>query len=227
MTLEDIQEAKDEYLKSIKLAKEAGFDGVQMHAAHGYLLDSFMKSSSNQRKDQYGESAENRCRLTLEITDLAISVFGAGRVGLKISPVARVGDVMDDNPLETFSYLLQELDRRHVAFIEIRESNEVFFASNHFGVLPKDQMENVCRTLKPFFKGVMVANNNLNPTTGLEKIHSGDAEMVSFGRLYIVNPDLAERIIRGKPIEEKWDMKLFYGHELGAKGYTDYPFSEE
>lgn len=115
------------------------------------------------------------------------------------------------------------MDKKNVAFIEVRESNELFFASNHFGVLPKDQMENVCRTLKPFFKGTFVANNNLNPTTGLEKIRSGDAEMVSFGRLYIVNPDLTERVIAGHPIEDKWDMKLFYGHELGAKGYTDYP----
>lgn len=205
------------------LAKEAGFDGVQIHAAHGYLLDSFIKSSSNQRKDEYGGSIQNRCRLVLEIVDAVIEVFGAGRVGLKLSPVARVGDVMDDNPLETFSYLLKELDKRHVAFIELRGSNELFFQSNHFGVLPKDQMENVCRTLKPFFKGVFVANNNLNPTTGLEIIRAGEAEMVSFGRLYIVNPDFAERIINGHPFEDKWDMKLFYGHELGAKGYTDYP----
>lgn len=83
------------------------------------------------------------------------------------------------------------MDNRKVAFIEIRESNELFFASNHFGVLPKDQIENVCRTLKPYFRGTIVANNNFNPTTGLEKIQAGEAEMVSFGRLYIVNPDLA------------------------------------
>jgi N-ethylmaleimide reductase len=99
MTLDDIEEAKNEFLNSFKLAKEAGFDGVQVHGAHGYLVDSFLKSSSNQRKDAYGGSAENRCRFALEVVDLAVSVFGAQRVGMKLSPVARVGDVIDDNPL--------------------------------------------------------------------------------------------------------------------------------
>ena len=84
-------------------------------------------------------------------------------------------------------------------------------------------MDDVCRILRPFFKGTFVANNSFTPTTGLEKIRSGNADMISFGKLYIVNPDLAERVIAGNPIEEKWDMKLFYGHELGAKGYIDYP----
>lgn len=119
---------------------------------------------------------------------------------------------MDDFPLQTFSYLLSELDKRNVAFIEIRESNEAYFASNNFHILPKEQMQNVCRTLKPYFKGVIVANNNLNPQTGMEKIQAGEAQMVSFGRLYIVNPDFAQRVIAGHPYEDKWDMKLFYGH---------------
>lgn len=120
MTLEDIEEAKKEFHHCFKLAKEAGFDGVQVHGAHGYLVDTFLKSSSNQRKDAYGGSAQNRCRFALEVVDLAIEVFGAARVGIKLSPVARVGDVLDENPLETFSYLLQEFDKRKIAFIEIR-----------------------------------------------------------------------------------------------------------
>ncbi len=99
MTLEDIAEAKKQFEHSIKLSKEAGFDGIQIHDAHGYLLDSFIKSSSNKRTDDYGGSYQNRCRLILEVVDIAISVFGKGRVGVKVSPVARVGDVIDDNPV--------------------------------------------------------------------------------------------------------------------------------
>lgn len=106
MDLNDIEIAKNEFLNSIKLAKEAGFDGVQVHAAHGYLLDSFIKSSSNIRDDEYGGTYQKRCRLVLEVVDLAISVFGKGRVGIKLSPVARVGDVIDENPVQIFSYLV-------------------------------------------------------------------------------------------------------------------------
>ena len=120
MTLEDIEEIKNDFRHSIKLAKECNFDGIQLHGAHGYLVDSFLRSESNKRNDEYGGSAENRCRFALYLIDIILEYFKPWQVGIKISPVSRLNDMYDVDPIETYSYLCEKLSERSIGFIEIR-----------------------------------------------------------------------------------------------------------
>ncbi len=120
MTLEDISITKIDFQESIKLAKQAGFDGIQLHGAHGYLIDSFLRTSANQRNDLYGGSVENRIRLALQLTDIAMKYFPSSRVGIKISPAFVIKDAFDEKPTETYTALLQELEKRKIGFVEIR-----------------------------------------------------------------------------------------------------------
>lgn len=166
-----------------------------------------MKSSSNFRVDEYGGCVENRCRLTLAVIDLAIEVFGSSRVGIKISPY----DEPNSDPMETSIYLAKELDRRDVGFIEVKESkgpNAVAHNPNMSGVI------------RPYFRGKIIANDSFTPESGIALIRNGDADMVSFGRLYINNADLAERIINGIEPNTKWSYATFSGYQHGATGYT-------
>ena len=210
----------------MKLAKQVGFDGIQIHGAHGYLVDSFLRTSSNRRTDNYGGSAENRVRFALQLFDIALKYFPAPRLGIKISPASRLKDMYDESPIETYSLLLKELDNRKIGFVEIRESTEFYPLPNLYPLTQREQMPDVCQALRPFYSGLLIGNDSLDEKTGLEKIRAGHCDVVSFGKLYISNPDLAERIINGWQINRKWDMPTFYG-QFGAKGFTDYPFYEK
>jgi 2,4-dienoyl-CoA reductase-like NADH-dependent reductase (Old Yellow Enzyme family) len=228
MSLEDIAKVRKEFKQAAENAKEAGFDGVEIQGANGYLIDQFLRNATNQRKDDYGGSIENRSRFCLEIIDDLIEVFGKGRVGIKLSPVGRSMDMFDDNPLELFSYLLKELDKRGIAYVQLMESgqmhSEIKFKIPCHHPPGNEQIENVAKTFRPYFKGLLMTNMRHTPETALETIKAGSADLISFGRLFISNPDLPQRIKNGWPLAA-FDDNTFYGGK--EKGYTDYPFYSE
>lgn len=186
-------------------AQKAGFDGVELHGANGYLLDQFLQSSTNQRTDDYGGSLENRARLMIEATDAAISVWGADRVGMHLAPRCDAHDMGDADPLETFGYVAQELGRRKIAFICAREHQ----APDSLGP-----------ALKSLFGGVYVANEKFTLESGNAILDTGGADAVAYGVPFISNPDLPKRFAQNAALNQA-DPSTFYAD--GAKGYTDYP----
>ena len=226
MTKDDIKEIIEQFRQAAINAKEAGFDGVELSAGNGYLVDSFIRTSSNQRTDEYGGSAENRARFCLEVIDAMISVFGAGRVGAKFTPVGRYQDMYDENPLETFGYLLQQLEKRGVAFVQLVEPDAPApNAQKSELVAPEKELAEVTKQLRPYFKGTLIINNGLTAETAEKAISSGVADLASFGKDYVSNPDLVERIKNGWELNKKIDFPTLIGS--GEKGYIDYPFYSE
>lgn len=193
------------YRKGAENAKEAGFDGVEIHGANGYLLDQFLQDSTNQRSDQYGGSLENRARLMLEVTDAVIGVWGAGRVGMHLAPRADSHDMGDSNRAETFGHVARELGKRGIAFICTRERA----ADDSLG--PQ---------LKQIFGGVYIANEGFDKAQANAWLAEGKADAVAFGVPYIANPDLVERLRVDAALNEP-RPELFYAS--GAEGYLDYP----
>ena len=193
------------YRKGAENAKEAGFDGVEIHGANGYLLDQFLQDSTNQRSDAYGGSLENRARLMLEVTDAAISVWGAGRVGVHLAPRADSHDMGDSNRAETFGYVAGELGKRGIAFICTRE---------------KAGEDSLGPQLKKIFGGIYIANERFTKEQANAWLTEGKADAVAFGIPYIANPDLVERLRQDAPLNEP-KPELFYAQ--GPAGYTDYP----
>ena len=189
-------------------AKQAGFDGVEIHGANGYLLDQFLQDSTNQRQDHYGGSIENRARLLLEVTDAAISVWGAGRVGVHLAPRGDAHSMGDANPLATFGYVAEQLGQRQIAFIFTRES------------LGENRITPV---LKTRFGGAVIANEAFTRETAEQVITAGEADAVAFGKDFISNPDLVRRLQNGLALNP-YDTDTFYGPGLASpeKGYTDY-----
>jgi 2,4-dienoyl-CoA reductase-like NADH-dependent reductase (Old Yellow Enzyme family) len=198
------------YRKGAENAERAGFDGVEIHGANGYLLDQFLQDSTNHRHDAYGGSIENRARLLLEATDAAISVWGRGRVGVHLAPRGDSHSMGDSNPLETFGYVAEQLGRRGIAFIFTRES------------LGADR---ISPELKRRFGGVLIANEGFNRDTAGQAIAAGEADAVSFGKDFIANPDLVRRLQLNAALNP-YDTATFYGYGLPDPkvGYTDYPF---
>jgi len=206
---DEIPAVIEAYRQGAENAHEAGFDGVEIHGANGYLLDQFLQDSTNHRADDYGGPVENRARLMLEVADAVISVWGAERVGMHLAPRCDVHDMGDSNPLATFGYVARELGRRRIAFICARES----LGERRIG--PE---------LKKAFGGVYVANEKFTRETGTEVLARGEADAVAFGVPFIANPDLPERFRLGAPLNEP-DPSTFYAS--GEKGYTDYPALRE
>lgn len=202
--LSEIPDIIEEYRIGALNAKKAGFDGVEIHGANGYLLDQFLQDHSNQRNDEYGGSIENRARLMLEVTDAVISVWGAGRVGMHLAPACDAHSMGDSNPLTTFSYVAQELGNRNIAFICARETQD----KNSIGA-----------QLKKAFGGVYIINQNLSQADAELIIENGNADAAAWGQLFIANPDLPARFHHKSPLNQA-DSNTFYTD--GAKGYTDY-----
>jgi 2,4-dienoyl-CoA reductase-like NADH-dependent reductase (Old Yellow Enzyme family) len=187
-------------------ALKAGFDGVELHGANGYLLDQFLQDKTNQRTDQYGGSIENRARLMLEATDAVISVWGPERVGMHLNLRSDSHDIGDSNPAATFGYVAKELGKRKVAFIVARES------------LDEPRIGPVVRKA---FNGVFVANNGFTKETGEQLVRDGQADAIAYGKLFLANPDLPLRFAEDGPLNTP-DPSTFY--KPGSHGYTDYPF---
>lgn len=193
------------YRVAAQHAQAAGFDGVEIHGANGYLLDQFLQDSSNRRCDDWGGPVENRARLMLAVVDAAIAVWGSGRVGLHIAPQGDSHDMGDSDRLGTFSHVAREVGRRGIAFLCAREG----VAEGRIG--PQ---------VKQAFGGVYIANQGLDRNAASRLLAAGEADAVAFGKLYIANPDLAQRLARAASLNVP-DQSTFYGQ--GATGYTDYP----
>lgn len=186
-------------------ALRAGFDGVEIHGANGYLIDQFLQDGANQRTDEYGGSIGNRARLALEVTDAAISVWGADRVGYHIAPRGGSHGIKDSDPAATFGYLAAELGRRKIAFLCARESLE----GHRFGP-----------ALKQAFGGVYIVNDGFTANSAEATLAVGDADAVAWGKLFIANPDLPRRLALGAALNVPVPATFYGGDE---KGYTDYP----
>lgn len=193
------------FKKGAQNAKAAGFDGVELHAANGYLIDQFLQTGTNQRTDEYGGKVENRARLLLEIVDELVAVWGAGRVGVHLAPASDSHDISDANPKETFGYVAKELGRRKIAFIFTREGQREGYLTPH---------------IKKEFGGVVIANQGLDPGAAASLIQAGQADAAAWGKYFISNPDLPARIKNDRPLTP-FDSSTFYSE--GPKGYTDYP----
>jgi 2,4-dienoyl-CoA reductase-like NADH-dependent reductase (Old Yellow Enzyme family) len=193
------------FRKAAENAKAAGFDGVEIHGANGYLLDQFLQDGSNRRTDRYGGSIENRARLHLEVTDAVVSVWGSGRVGMHIAPRGDAHSMGDSDRLATFSHLARELGKRRIAFVFAREK------------LGEDR---IGPQLKAAFGGVWIANEGFDKASAEAVLAAGEADAVSFGKAFIANPDLVRRLALGAPLSA-WIPATFYS--AGAEGYTDYP----
>lgn len=201
----EIAEIVDAYRVGAENAKAAGFDGVEVHGANGYLLDQFLQSSTNHRTDEYGGSLENRARLMLEVTDAVIEVWGAGRVGMHLAPRADSHDMGDENLSETFTYVARELGKRGIAFICSRE---------------KEAGDSLGPQLKKAFGGQYIANERFTKDSANAWLASGKADAVAFGVPFIANPDLPERLQQDAPLNPA-HPETFYAK--GPVGYIDYP----
>jgi 2,4-dienoyl-CoA reductase-like NADH-dependent reductase (Old Yellow Enzyme family) len=208
LQLEEIPEVVEAFRQGALNAKKAGFDGVEIHGANGYLLDQFLQDRSNRREDAYGGSIENRARLMLEVTDAVIDVWGSDRVGMHLAPRGDAHDLGDSNPAATFGYVAQQLGRRGLAFIALRE----YVAPDSLGP-----------ALKKEFGGPLIANERLNKSQAEGLLLAGVADAVAFGQAYIANPDLVERLRHDAELNSA-DPSTFYGTD--ARGYTDYPVLE-
>jgi 2,4-dienoyl-CoA reductase-like NADH-dependent reductase (Old Yellow Enzyme family) len=218
MTTEDLELVRQQFRQGALYAKEAGFDGIELHGANGYLMDQFLRDGVNQRTDEYGGSIENRCRFPLEIIDILIGVFGAKRVGMKMTPVGRWQDMYDSDPVALYSYFLQQLDKKGVSYVQLMEPAEEY--ADALSEPGAKQIAVVAKTFRPYFSGTIMTNNNLTPESATKNLNEGVADLACFGRYFISNPDFVERVQNGWPLN-KWDNSTFYVG--GVKGFVDIP----
>jgi len=219
LTEEEITCIVGEFKCAAENAMKAGFDGVQIHGANGYLVDEFLRDYTNTRTDKYGGCIENRMRFPLEVVDAVIGVYGAERVGIKISPLGRFNDMFDSDPKSNFTHFVKELAKRNLCFIECMGPDGQ--ASGH-EITPDQQMQimDFHKEVKCHFKGIYIANSKFTFETGNQIIADGIADMVSYGTLFISNPDLCERFANGWPLASVDWPTVYMG---GAKGFNDYP----
>ena len=202
------------FRKAAERAKSAGFDGVQIHGAHGYLIDQFLRDSVNDRTDQYGGSLVNRARLLLEVTDAAIAVFGAGRVAIRISPLVPFNDMSDTDPNALVTYVAEQMSMRRIAFFELRHDQH-----------DRPAEVALAKVVRKHFNGALMLNGGFDQASGEQAVASGLADGIVYGKLIIANPDFVERVRSGQAALNPLRMESLYGG--GAEGYTDYPMLDK
>lgn len=210
---QEIPGVVEQFRRGAENAKRAGFDGVEIHAANGYLLDQFIRSGSNQRTDEYGGSIENRLRFPMRVVDAVVGVWGAESTGIRVSPTGSFNAMSDDDPVATFGAFAEKLNDAGIAYIEVVEDS---FQGN----LANGRPQAVIDAIRQRFDGLYIGNGKYTADEARERIRSGITDLASFGRPAIANPDLAERFRIGAPLDD-WDDSTFYGGD--ERGYTDYP----
>lgn len=213
LTTEQVKQTILDYRKAAENAKEAGFDGVELHAAFGYLPNQFLVESANQRTDEYGGSVESRVRFVVEVMQHLSEVFPE-RAGIKLSPSIPFNSILDSNPTSVFSLLIEKLNAFPLAYIHLMNA---LFPIDNLPHYPKDVMG----AFGKLSKHLIIANGGYNRETGEAELQKGIAKMVSYGALFLANPDLPTRFEKNAPLNQP-DRNTFYGG--GDKGYTDYPF---
>jgi N-ethylmaleimide reductase len=215
MSQAEIRNTLVDYRMAALNAKKAGFDGVEIHAANGYLIDQFLRSGSNQRVDNFGGSASNRARFLLGVTEKVLSVWDETRVGVRISPTGAFNDMRDDSPGETFRTAVEHLNAYNLGYLHVVEAAQD-------GRENSAEERDVLQALRRLWKGFYVANGGYDGPRGEEAVRSGYADAVAYGRAFLANPDLPQRLRTGATLNVP-DHQTFYGGD--AKGYTDYPFT--
>jgi N-ethylmaleimide reductase len=212
----DIPALLDSYAQAARNAIAAGFDGVQIHAANGYLIDEFLRNGVNHRDDDYGGSPENRVRLLREATSIVVDAIGADRTAVRLSPNGDTQGTDDSDPASLFPVAAQALDALGIAFLELRELTPE-------GTYGSSDVPRQSPLIRRHFQGPLILNSDYTVDSAQAALDSGVADAIAFGRPFIANPDLVERLRTGAPLN-MWDAKTFYTQ--GAEGYTDYPVLE-
>jgi N-ethylmaleimide reductase len=211
LELKEIPNIIEGFVKAAKNAKLAGFDAVEVHGANGYILDQFMRDSANKRTDMYGGSIENRCRLILEVTQAVINVWGADKVGVRLSPLNSFNSMKDSDPQKLTAYVVSELSKLKIAFLHMMRSD-------FYGI----QKVDVMAAARESFKGIIIGNMGYSPEEAANSIEKGLINAIAFGHHYVSNPNLVEKINNGVALVEP-DQNTYYTND--AKGYTDYPLN--
>lgn len=209
----EVKAIVEDYRQAAKNAQAAGFDGIEVHGANGFLIDQFLQSGTNLRTDEYGGSLENRARFALEVVQAAVDVFGADRVGYKMSPSANLGGISDANPRATFSYLTEQLERFGLAYLHVMEA-----LPGHF-MAPKESKEPIAPALRKIFTGPFILNGGYSKETAENVLAAQQADLISFGVPFIANPDLVARYRTDATLSQA-EPSTFYGGT--DHGYIDY-----
>lgn len=219
---DEIGEIVQQFRRGAENALAAGFDGIELHGAFGYLIDQFLQDNANQRSDRYGGSLENRTRFLLEVVEAVTPIWEAKQVGIKLSPSNTYNDMADTNAMETFSFAIAALNAFDLAYVHLMEASEADV--RHGGHPIPTQF------FRPIYKGVLITNGGYTKATATAALEEGSADLVSFGNLFIANPDLPERFRRDAPLNQP-DPSTFYAAPCDdsvencgfEQGYTDYP----
>ncbi len=221
LELKEIKQIVADYRKAAENAKMAGFDGIEVHAANGYLLEQFLEDKTNKRDDQYGGSIENRARLLFEVLDAVAEVWTADRIGVRLSPFTDLGDIADSDPEKLYTYVIKNLSARGLCYLHLIEPQ------SRSGLVEKRNEaapRSVSSLFRPLFKGPLIASGGFTAETTEQALTAGTADLIALGRAFIANPDLPKRLKLGARLNEP-DKSTFYG---GAEhGYTDYPSLDE
>lgn len=220
LTLEDIESTIQDYVTAANNAIKAGFDGVEIHGANGYLIDQFICSGSNDRTDKYGGSIENRCRFALDVVKAVSESIGSKRTAIRLSPSGTFNGMFDETPVETFSYLVKELNNFNLSYLHIMEP----YAPPGKTYVPQEkylQDREVTPHFRKLYDGTLITNSGYDIEEAEQILQDGTADIVAFGKLMLANPDLVKRIEKDAELND-WNVRTFY--KGGSKGYTDYPF---